>query len=100
VWAPRADHRRPTRPELAAARAKDDWERGWGRVSIRSRRRSVDLASKIKEKKVKKPAKNHPVDDTLARPLSHRRHIEMNNPSKMKEITKKSKKQATITQKS
>jgi hypothetical protein len=66
-----------------------------GRVLVRSRRRSVDLASKIKEKckkkkKKKKMAKNHPADDTLARPLLQRRHFEMNSPAKMKEITKKS----------
>jgi hypothetical protein len=54
AWAPRAYHRRLTRPEFAAAGAEDGGERGWGRVSTRIRRRSVDLASKINEKKCEK----------------------------------------------
>jgi hypothetical protein len=59
-----------------------------GLVLIRIRWRSVDMASKINaKKKVKKPAKNHPVNDTLARPLPHRRHLEVSNPAKTKEIT-------------
>jgi len=29
AWAPRADHRRPTRPELEAAWAEDGWEHSW-----------------------------------------------------------------------
>jgi hypothetical protein len=62
-----------------------------GRVSVKSRRGSVDLASKIKEKKVKKRAKKHPADDMLARPLPQRRHLEMNNPAKQKKTTKKNK---------
>jgi hypothetical protein len=37
AWAPRADHRWPTRPELAAVRAEDAEECGWGaRVSQKS----------------------------------------------------------------
>jgi hypothetical protein len=60
-------------------------------VSVRSQRGSVDLASKIKEKKVKKRAKKHPADNTLAWPLPQRRHLKMNNPVKQKKITKKNK---------
>jgi hypothetical protein len=51
AWEPRTDLRRPTRSVLAAAGAEDDGKRGWGRVSVRSRRGSVDLASKIKDKR-------------------------------------------------
>jgi len=39
---------------------------------------------------VKKQAKNHPADDTLARPLLQIRHLEMNNSTKKKK-TKKNK---------
>jgi len=53
TWEPRADQRQLTRLELAAAGAKDNEECGWGRMSVRSRRRSVDLTSKIKEKSEK-----------------------------------------------
>jgi hypothetical protein len=46
---------------------------------------------KKKKKKKKKGAKNHPADDTLARPLLQIRYLDMNSPAKTKEITKKSK---------
>jgi hypothetical protein len=54
---------------------------------------------KIKEKG-EKTAKNYPVNNTLVQPLPHRRHLEMNNPAKKKEIIKKSKLQVAIAQKS
>jgi hypothetical protein len=41
AWAPRADLRRPTRPNLAVVRMEEDGECGWGaRVSQKSTRKS------------------------------------------------------------
>jgi hypothetical protein len=68
-----------------------------GRVVVRKRQRSVDLAFKIKENSEetgqKTPRRQHNYT-----PLLQKRNLEIKVPAKTKEITKK-KKQATIVQK-
>jgi len=74
AWAPLANLRRPTGPDLAAAGAKDDRERSWGaRVSQKSARKCRSDFQNQKKKKSEKRAKNHSADDTKARPLPQRR---------------------------
>jgi hypothetical protein len=89
--APRADHRRPTLPELVAVGVEDDGERGWGACVNQKSAEKCRSGFQNQRKKGEKRAKNHPIDDTLARSLPHKRHLEMNNPAKTKEITKKKK---------
>jgi hypothetical protein len=70
---------------------EDTEEHGWGRVVVKKRQRSVDLAFKIKEKSEETGQKT-PRQQHNHTPLLQRRHLEMKLPAKTKEITKKKKK--------
>jgi len=72
AWEPRAGHRRPTGPDLAAAGAEGDGERGWvARVSHNWARMSRSGFQNLKKPRWKNGPKK-----------SHRRHEHSANPPK------------------
>jgi len=72
AWEPRAGHRRPTRPDLAAEGAEDDGDLGWGaRVSQKWARKSRSGFQNLKKK-----------GERIGQKKSRRQHEHLANPPK------------------